>query len=159
MPVSQGLGEKILNTFGRNSHSAYTYPINFCLFRSAVNAPVDPFTNGSMPAGAAGVPTGEIPTSGGTLYARVSLATPFGAVAAAGDPSTLTTNGAIAFAESGATWADGVSLWVNGWGIYDSTATPLGLWHGALNLAKAVLALDTVTIASGGLILRVDPST
>jgi hypothetical protein len=151
----------MLDTYAGTSGSSVAFPFftpwTLALFTSASSSGVDPaLATGALPAGAASV-ANEV--SGGS-YARF---TPLSfAAATTANPAAKASNTLIQFAAATADWANGTSLWVNGWGIYDTHATPasrVGLWHGPLNVGKAVLTLDVVEITSGNLILQIDPTT
>jgi len=145
------------------SFTALTKPFDLALWGNTSNAPLDP--GGSVATGPATV-TGEIRGNNTTVagtpagnYARVPVNSgnhwdnPTLA-----NPSQMVNSGIIQYGTASANWADGVTLWVAGFVLYEGVASAAdrGVWHGAFDLAKPVLSGDTVSIAAGNLQLRLE---
>lgn len=150
MSLTNNAAVDALETLIQNAANPYTYPLQLALFTSAASAGTDP--GETIPNGVAPV-TNEVATSG-TAYARVSVVFGTAPSIVAGDFASISNTAVITFPTATANWADGSSLYVNGWGLYSSNATPNAVWHGAFDVGKGVLNGDTATIAIGNLTLR-----
>lgn len=93
-------------------------------------------------------------TANGTATANgTELATSGGYTAAAGAPTVTfaAATGGSAASNTAVTVTNMPAATITGVELWDSAATPVRKWWGALTASKAVNAGDTLTIASGGL--------
>lgn len=112
-------------SFAKVTYTAPTTPINLALVSS----------NGSSTA--AGT---EVANSGGSTYARQSMASALGTASA----GSITTTAAITFSNMPAITTTGVEVW-------DSAGTPVRRWFGALTTSKTTALGDTLSFASGAI--------
>ena len=105
--------------------------------------PTTPITCRLMTANGTNTVAGTELATGGGYTAGTGAPQVTCAAAAAGSKAS---NAAVTVTNMPATTINGVELW-------DSEATPVRLWWGALTAAKTTNAGDTFTIASGSLTL------
>lgn len=103
---------------------------------------VDPGEN--VTNGTAGEPSGG-------AYARATITF---ATAVTGTPTTIKNSTAITFAQATADWLSGSDI--DGWAVFDSTATPQALMHGDFLVAKPVLSGDTAKVLKDNLTLTLE---